>query len=230
MTLPSLTPPASLALPDATADAAQARFWDRAAPKYAASKIADPAGYEATLDRVRSLLTPAHEVLEVGCGTGSTALRLAPGVRHWTATDVSPEMIAIARRKLAAASVPQLRFDVGTASRPPMRAASLDAVLAFNVLHLVPDLDATIAALAQTLKRGGLFISKTACLAEMHPLVTRVAVPLMRAVGKAPPLLHFDAAQLQAAFERQGLAVDAVERHGSKRRDWRVFIVARKSP
>lgn len=209
---------------------AQARFWDRMARRYAASKIADPAGYEATLDRVRSLLTPAHEVLEVGCGTGTTALRLAPAVRRWTATDVSPGMIAIAREKLQASPVPQLRFEVGTARQPSAPTGRVDAVLAFNVLHLVPDLDATIAALAQMLEPGGLFISKTPCLAEMNPLITRVAVPLLRAVGLAPAVLSFDAAQLQAAFERQGLAVDAVERHGSKRRDPRVFIVARKLP
>ena len=38
------------------------------------------------------------EVLEFGCGTGSTALTLAPNVRHIQATDVSPKMLEIARR------------------------------------------------------------------------------------------------------------------------------------
>ena len=206
----------------------QARFWDRVARKYAADPIADPAGYEATLRRVQALLSPCDAVLEIGCGTGSTALRLAPGTRSLLATDVSGEMITIAREKLAAQPVPQLRFDVADAEAAPIAGGPFDVVLAFNVLHLMGDLDGTLRLLLGALKPGGLLISKTACLAEMNPLIPRVLVPLMQAFGKAPDVRVFDAAGLQAALERQGLAIDAVERHGSRRRDFRVFIVARK--
>jgi hypothetical protein len=62
----------------------------------------------------------------------------------------------------------------------------------------------------------------------MNPLVTRLFVPLMRAIGKAPDLLIFDAMQLQSTFQRHGLQIEAVERHGTKRKDMRVFIVARR--
>lgn len=196
------------------------------ARRYAAARMADPAGYETTLQRVAALLQPDHRVLEIGCGTGSTALRLAAGTRQLLATDVSPAMIAIARDKLAAQPLPQLRFEVADAEAPA--AAEHDAVLAFNLLHLVSDLDATLATLAAALKPGGRLISKTPCLAEMHPLVPRLLLPLLRSVGLAPPVLVFSAAQLQASLVRQGLAVDAVERHGSGRKDMRVFIVARK--
>ncbi len=51
---------------------------------------------------------------------------------------------------------------------------------------------------------------------------------VLRAVGLAPPVLVLDAAQLQASLVRQGLEIEAVERHGSGRKDMRVFIVARK--
>jgi len=67
----------------------KAAFWDRVARKYAADPIADMAGYEATLRRVQTLLTDDQDVLEIGCGTGTTALRLAPSVRRMLATDVS---------------------------------------------------------------------------------------------------------------------------------------------
>ena len=50
----------------------------------------------------------------------------------------------------------------------------------------------------------------------------------MRAIGKAPHALCFNAAQLQAALLRHGLALEAVERHGTRGQDIRVFIVARK--
>ena len=209
--------------------AAKARFWNRVARKYAADPMADAAGYEATLQRVQALLSPGHAVLEIGCGT-ATALRLAPGIRRMLATDVSPEMIAIAREKLAAQPqpMPQLRFGVADAEVAGPGGACHDAVLAFNVLHLVTDLDVALRAVLQTLKPGGLFVSKTPCLGEMNPLIPHLLVPLMRAIGKAPHVLVFDEAQLKASFQRHGLEIEAVERHGTKGKDIRVFIAARR--
>jgi len=207
----------------------KARFWNRAARKYAAAPIDDTQGYENTLKRVQGLLSAQDTVLELGCGTGTTALRLAAGTARYLATDVSPEMIAIARAKLAAQPVAQLRFGVADAESVSSAGASCDAVLAFNVLHLVYSLDDALRALLPTLKPGGLLITKTACLAEMNPLVPRLLVPLMRLFGKAPHVLSFDADGLRSAFERHGLAIEAIERHGTKGKDIRVFIVARKS-
>jgi len=212
--------------------ATQARFWDKIARKYAADPIADVAGYEATLRRVQALLSPAHSVLELGCGTGSTALRLAASTRRMMATDVSKEMIAIAREKQSAQldspDFSRLRFGVADAESAALGSASHDVVMAFNVLHLVSDLDVAIQAILDTLKPGGLFISKTPCVAEMNPLITRVALPVMHAIGKAPDLLIFNAAQLQASFMSHGLQIEAVERHGTKAKDIRLFIIARR--
>ncbi len=203
-------------------------FWDRVARKYATDPIADMAGYEASLRRVQALLCIDHEVLEIGCGTGSTALRLAPGTRRLLATDVSTGMIAIAREKLAVQPVPQLSFAVADADAMVFGKGEYDAVLAFNLLHLVDNLDHTIAMAVQALKPGGLFISKTPCLSEMNPLLIRLALPLMRAIGKAPHLLCFDEVRLYSAIAHQNLNILSVERHGTRGKDFRAFIVARK--
>lgn len=208
--------------------ARKARFWDRMATQYAADPIADLAGYEATLRRVQGLLAADQDVLEIGCGTGTTALRLAPFTRRLLATDVSTGMIAIAREKLAAQPVPQLSFDVADADAAVAGQGEYDVVLAFNVLHLVTDLDRALQLAMRALRPGGLLISKSACIAEMNPLIPYLALPLMRAVGKAPPVLCFDAAALQAAIARQGMDLVSVERHGTRGKDFRVFIVARK--
>ena len=168
-----------------------------------------------------------RKFLEIGCGTGSTALRLAPFTRRLLATDVSAGMIAIAHQKLAAQRVPQLRFAVADADTP-VAPGEFDVVLAFNVLHLVSDLDHALESAAQNLRPGGLLISKTACISEMNPLIPYLALPLMRAIGKAPHVLCFDAEALQSAIARQGMDIVSVERHGTRGKDIRVFIVARK--
>ncbi len=204
----------------------QVAFWSRIARSYAASPISDEAGYENTLRRVLALLRPELEVLEVGCGTGTTALRLADRVKRYLATDVAPEMVNIARQKLQASPVSGLQFEVADACEPP--AGSYDLVLAFNAIHLLPDLDAGLAALLRALKPGGLFVSKTPCVGEMNPFITRLALPIARLIRKAPPVLVFKEAQLTEALERQGLHLEAVERHGTRGKDSRVFIIARK--
>ena len=226
----SNTPSLDTQQPPQSGDAVsrKARFWDRIARKYAADPIADMPGYEATLRRVQGLLTAEMNVLEIGCGTGSTALRLAPFTRRLLATDVSAGMIAIAREKLAAEPVPQLAFALADADAPAIGPGDYDAVLAFNLLHLVSDLDQALALAVQALRPGGRLISKTACVAEMNPLIRWLAIPVMQAIGKAPHVLLFDADTLQAAMVRQGLVIEAVERHGTRGKDIRVFIVARK--
>jgi ubiquinone/menaquinone biosynthesis C-methylase UbiE len=78
-----------------------AQFWDKAARKYAASPIDDEAGFERTLARTRALIAPGVRALELGCGTGTAALRLADAAESYLATDISERMIAIAQEKLA---------------------------------------------------------------------------------------------------------------------------------
>ena len=230
MPSPTIAPVAVAAsLSDASASASRkAHFWDRIARKYAADPIADAAGYEATLRRVQALLSANQDVLEIGCGTGTTALRLAPLTRRLLATDYSASMIAIAREKLAAQPVPQLSFALSDADTPVFEPGVYDVLLAFNLLHLVSDLDHALELAVRALRPGGLLISKTPCITEMNPLIPYLALPLMRAIGKAPHVLCFNGQELQSAIARQGLEIVSVERHGTRGKDFRVFIVARK--
>ena len=220
--------PGNKNLTEDTALMRKAHFWNRIARKYAAEPIADMAGYEASLQRTRGLLSTEHDVLEIGCGTGTTALRLAASTGRWLATDISAEMITIAKEKLASQPIPQLSFALADADVPMFGTTTYDRVLAFNLLHLVIDLDQTLAMAAQALRPGGLFISKTACIAEMSPLIPHLALPLMRAIGKAPHVQCLNEAQLQAALTRQGFQIVSVERHGTKKKNFRVFIIASK--
>ena len=98
-------------------------------------------------------------IVGVGMVGGTTAQRLAPSTGRYVATDVSPEMIAIAREKLAAAPQANLEFQVADADAPLFGQACYDAVLAFNLLHLVSDLDAALSSARRALVPGGLLIS-----------------------------------------------------------------------
>jgi ubiquinone/menaquinone biosynthesis C-methylase UbiE len=70
----------------------------------------DAESYEKTLECTRKHLPASDVVLEVGCGTGSNALVLAPSAKQITATDTSSRMIEIAKEKAAAHKVENVRF------------------------------------------------------------------------------------------------------------------------
>ena len=211
-----------------TAIANDARFWDRIARKYAASPIADVAGYERTLEHTRRLLKPSDTALEVGCGTGTTALHLAPSVQRYVATDVSGEMVTIGREKAEAAGCANLAFEVARPDAAAWAPASFDVVLAFNLLHLVAARTEALKALHDALKPGGLFISKTPCLKEMNPLI-RIAAPVMQLFGKAPYVGFFSAQEFEREIEAAGFEIVERARHGSEKRDARLFLVARRT-
>jgi ubiquinone/menaquinone biosynthesis C-methylase UbiE len=206
-----------------------ARFWDRTSRHYAASAMADQAGYERTLDRTRAVLRPDSRVLELGCGTGSTALLLAGDVRSYLATDISAAMIAIAGEKHAAKPIPALSFRTATAEALMPEAGQFEAVLGFSYLHLVRDLPATLRQIHALLADDGVFISKTPCVGEMNPLIPMLLLPAMRAIGKAPHASVFRAAELEQQIKAPGFDIDAVEKHATKGNDYRPYIVARKS-
>jgi ubiquinone/menaquinone biosynthesis C-methylase UbiE len=190
--------------------------------------IADQVGYERTLERTRALLGPADRVLELGCGTGTTALRLAGAVQRYLATDVSAGMIAIAEQKHAATPIAGLAFRTATAEALVPETERFDAILGFNYLHLVRDLPGTLRRIHALLAPAGLFIAKTPCVGDMTPLI-RLVLPAMRAIGKAPYAGIFQAAELGQQISAAGFDTLATECHATRGKDNRPYIVARKT-
>lgn len=180
-----------------------AEFWDGVAPRYARLPIRDPEAYSQTLDRVRSYMRSEHWVLELGCGTGTTALRLADAVHHITASDYSAKMISIARQRQQEQKIDNVDFVQAEALDRKRADGQFDCVMAFNLLHLLPDVDATLTHVASLLKPNGLFISKTPCLGDSK-LWIRCLVPLMQAIGKAPQLTYLRTAALEERIRHAG--------------------------
>ena len=185
------------------------------------------AGYERTLDRTRHFLRGTDRAYEFACGTGTTALKLASALDEIIATDISPEMIAIAREKAAAEGCLTVQFEVGTPDASGFPDASFDVVLAFSALHLIGERAVALREVHRLLKPGGLFISKTPCLSEMNPLI-RLAVPVAKFFGKAPGVWFFTGAELEAEIVAAGFGIVERDRHGSKRSDPRQFLVMRR--
>ena len=101
-------------------------------------------------------------VLEIGGGTGgTTAWLMPPGAEvDYRFTDVSPLLVERARAELGEHA--GVRFDVFDVTRDAagqgIEPGTQDIVIAANVLHATPDLDATVHRVAELLAPGGVLL------------------------------------------------------------------------
>ncbi|KKZ14866.1 MAG: hypothetical protein TH68_03560 [Candidatus Synechococcus spongiarum 142] len=206
-----------------------AAFWDGIAKSYAASPIKDIASYEFTLQRTRSYLKPQDKVLEIGAGTGSTALLLASSVAHITATDLSAEMMKIGQAKATEQGVNNIDFLVDGAMAEAV-SGPYDVILAHNLFHLLDDLPGVLKRVNKLLKPGGLLISKTPCKPQGFGSATyrlmQVVLPIMQLLGKAPFVAMRSNADLERLIGEQGF--QRIEVCNCSKKDIRRYIVARK--
>jgi SAM-dependent methyltransferase len=91
---------------------------------------------------------PGRRVLDAGCGTGRLLLVMAGRGATAVGVDRDLAMLALARARAG----PLVRGDVGGL---PLRAASLDAVVAVAVLEFVADPAAVVAEMCRVTRRGG---------------------------------------------------------------------------
>ena len=199
-------------------------FWDRHAAGYAKRPVSDQAAYERKLKVTQDYLRPDMEVLELACGTGTTALIHAPFAKHVRAVDISEKMLDIARRKAADQGVENVTFERSSVEDFAGGDGAYDVVMTHSVLHLLADKEAAIAKIRRLLKPGGAFVSSTVCIGDMLPF-WRLVIPIARLVGLAPMVKVFTAADLVRAIEAAGFRIDHEWRPGKRKA---VFIVAVK--
>ena len=203
----------------------EAGFWAKRAEKYAQKPVADQKTYNKKLKISRTYFRIDSEVLEIGCGTGSTALAHASYVKHILATDISPAMINIAKKKAAALQIENVTFEIQAVAGYDIRASAYDVIMAHNLLHLLEDPQAAIASVYRGLKRGGVFITSTACIGDMS-YYFRIIAPIGQFIGLFPLVKVFTQAQLVQSFIDAGFAID---QEWLPKKNASAFIIARKS-
>jgi len=102
---------------------------------------------------------PMDSLLDAGTGTGSMLELLSPHVKRAVGIDVSPEMLAIARDRLARAGVHHAQVRLGDIYRLPFPSSNalsgFDAVLLHQVLHYLDDPQAAVVEAARVMGAGG---------------------------------------------------------------------------
>lgn len=154
-------------------------FFDRAAPKWDAELIRSDEKINAILDS--GGIKEGVCVLDVACGTGVLFDDyLKRGAAKVVGVDISPEMVKIARSKLADTRITVLCGDVQDMTFEE----KFDAVMVYNAFPHFPEPERIIAHLAGCLRTGGRLtvahgMSRAAIDAHHHGSASEVSVGLM---------------------------------------------------
>ena len=101
-------------------------------------------------------VVPGTRVLDLACGTGDIAFEARAAGATVFGLDVTPRMIALARRKSDGAAVHWL---IGDMTGVPVAAGTFDAVTTGYGIRNVPDLQAALREAHRVLRPGGRFCS-----------------------------------------------------------------------
>lgn len=121
----------------------------------------------------------ATDVLDVGCGDGFLAARLARRVPHVVAIDIDAPVLGRARARFPDAPVTWCHGDILT---HPLRAESFDAVLANAMFHHLPDTRAAMHRLSQLVRPGGMLAVVGFPRAEWRDLPWAITSTILRGV------------------------------------------------
>lgn len=203
-----------------------AKFWNRMAKRYAQMPIRDPASYQEKLTRTQAALPPHAQVLEIGCGTGSTALHHAPHVGTILAIDISDKMIDIAQQRAAVAGPQNVAFRKASLEDVRAEDGPFDGILALNLIHLLDTPGDAVKRMGALLKPGGVLVASTQCLADKMNWMRPIA-PIFAAANVFPPLSFFSRADLERWITEAGMTVE--DAWHPKGRGKAVFHIARKT-
>jgi ubiquinone/menaquinone biosynthesis C-methylase UbiE len=104
---------------------------------------------------LRHLPSNCDNALEVGCGTGGFARRLAEHFKQVLALDVSPEMIRLARERSSQFS--NIEFQLADVLALNLPTESFDCIASIATLHHLP-LREVLSKMKSALKPGGVLL------------------------------------------------------------------------
>jgi phosphatidylethanolamine/phosphatidyl-N-methylethanolamine N-methyltransferase len=185
------------------------QYWERHAARYDLSLRVLHRPLPRMVHLVAEAVRGRERVLEVAAGTGLVTVALGVSARSVVATDYAAAMVARLERRLQAAGLGHtVQCRQADLYQLPFAPGAFEAVVAANVLHLVPDLPGALAALRRVLEPGGRLIAPT--FAHDETPLAWAASRLLACTG-FPGHRRFTARSLEHALEANGLAIVQAE-------------------
>lgn len=160
------------------------KFWDGASKNYDKTERRFEYIHSKSRENTKRFLKSSDRVLDYGCGTGTAACQFSALVKEIQAIDISSNMIEIAREKSAAGSIENVSFEQGDIFDSKYSNETFNVILAFNMLHTVPNPQNVMLRVEELLKPDGLFISVTPCLRQKMSFLVSLQIKFVSVLCK----------------------------------------------
>jgi arsenite methyltransferase len=168
-------------------------------------------------------LTPGERVLDLGSGGGFDvflAARQVGPTGRVIGVDMTPEMVALARRNAAKVGLDYVEFRLGDIEHLPVADASVDAIMSNCVINLAPDKPAVFREAFRVLAPGGrLAISDMVAVGDLPAAIANDPVAYTGCIAGATPVADLEQMIAAAGFQQARVSVQAQSRELVE--DWR---------
>lgn len=183
-------------------------------------------------------LRNGEKVLDVGCGTGASAVPAAEEVGSKGSVlgvDVAANMLHVAADKAAASGLRNIEFRVADMRRLGEPDESFDAIISVFSIFFVPDMEKQVAELWRMLRPGGRLIATVWGPNSFHPAADVFAEELRRVRPDIPPVVMpwerlIKPAGFQQLFMEGGAAIPKVHSGADRQKleqpeDWWTIVM-----
>jgi len=136
-------------------------------------------------------IKPGFRVLDVSTGIGEPAITAASQMAktgHILATDISPQMLSVAKRRAISLGLEDvIEFKEGDTETIDLPASTFDAALCRAGLMFLPDLNAGLSNIYQSLTEGGHFAAAVWASSEKVPFISVVMNTIMKETNTPSP-------------------------------------------
>lgn len=188
-------------------------YWSRFARSFEADQE-----YIAGKGNVQALVRKLHEehdlkeVIELGCGTGRFTKEIAGNAKHIVATDLSDEMLEVARIRLS--RFPNVTVQKADCCRTSFRSAIFDTVFMVNLIHVIENPSDALRESYRILRNGGkLLIASGTNYGAKESDIRRRVTRYLKVWGMPPSSYQTSLSpdELASLVESAGFEVDVVQ-------------------
>ena len=179
------------------------------------------------IDKALSELPDLGKTVEFGCGTGVYTELILPKTTHLKATDLSNELLALARQRLG--PNPKVLFQKENCMATSFTSEEFDSVFMANLIHVIDNPNQVLKECHRILKKEGLLIVVTFTNVGMHLLQKiKLGVRFFKAWGKPPKHVHvFSPERLAALMKNNGFVIEEAKLIGNSSKA--VFVIGKKA-
>ena len=203
------------------------KYWSRFSETYDENQ-AYAVGQEfiGEIDKELNRLPDLGHTVELGCGTGIFTDLIIPKTMHLVATDLSNELLALARKRLS--NNPKVMFQKENCMATSFASGVFDSAFMANLIHVVEHPDQVLQECHRVLRKGGKLIIVTYTNVGMHLLdKIKLGLRFFKVWGKPPKHTHiFSPESLADLMQDAGFTIEEAMLIGNRSKA--VFVVGKK--